>query len=84
MSLKKNGLKIMFLETIIILSGNVYFYSRNIGIIFPVQSKYHGENNTIKRVLTTLTGVEKFALINRRQTSVKSAVKYLTQGIYFF
>jgi len=81
--LNKNGLKITSHQTIITLSGNLFIYSRNIGIIFPIQSKYHGENNVIKRVLTSLTGVEKFALLNRRQTSVKSAVKFLTQGIFF-
>jgi hypothetical protein len=31
-----------------------------------------------------LTGIEKFALLNRRQTNIKSAVKYLTQSILSF
>lgn len=60
------------------------FNLRNVGIIFPVQSKYYGENILIKKILSSLTGIEKFALLNRRQTNIKSAVKYLTQSILSF
>lgn len=79
----KNGLKTLSLETITTLSGTILFILRNIAIIFPVQSKYYGENNILKKILSTLTGIEKFALINKRNSSAKSALKFLTQGIFF-
>ncbi len=49
-------------------------------IVFPYQTKFFGENNLLKRILTTLTGIEKFALINRKQGNARSIATYIIQS----
>ena len=49
-------------------------------IVFPYQSKYHGENILLKRILTSLTGIEKIIVINRKQSGLKSALKFIMQS----
>jgi hypothetical protein len=34
----------------------------------------------MKRLISSLTGIEKVVLLNRRQTHTKSAVKFISQG----
>lgn len=62
---------------IIILSGNLYFICRNVNLCFPSVSKFYGENNMIKRLLAKLTGIDKFLIVNKSQTSVYNIVKFI-------
>lgn len=70
--------------TITTLSGIFIAYERNIALTFPYQSKYFGENNLLRKIFTKLTGIEKFLIINKNQTSIKSALKYIMQSSYSF
>jgi hypothetical protein len=54
-----------------------------VAFIFPFQSKYFGENNLIKRMISSLTGVEKIILLNRRQNSSKRALKHIMDSNSF-
>lgn len=56
---------------------------RNVAIIFPFDSKYFGANNLVKRLLSSLTGIEKFILINKRQSSSKASLKFIVGSNFF-
>lgn len=62
-----------------VISSNYYYTFRKIAFIFPIQSKYHGDNLLVKRILTSLIGIDKIVLINRRQTNTRSAVRFINQ-----
>ena len=57
--------------------GNYYFNGRNIVICFPTTSKFYGENNNLKKILSKLTGLDKFLIINKNQTSVHNMIKFV-------
>ena len=82
-SLLRNGLKTLSPATTITRSGTWLIKLRKIAIIFPQNCKYYGENILLKKILTTLTGVEKIALLNRRQTHTRSALKFIIQSKFF-
>jgi hypothetical protein len=54
-----------------------------VAFIFPFNSKYLGENSIMKRMISSLTGVEKIILIDKRQHSSKKALKYIMDSNSF-
>lgn len=64
---------------IIIHLGNLYDYYlyRNVNICFPAVSKFYGENNMMKKLLTRLTGLDKFLIVNKNQASLYNIVKFI-------
>ena len=50
---------------------------RNVLLTFPQSTKYHGENNALKKMFEYLIDGSKVIIINRKASGIKSVARYL-------